>query len=51
MDKCLKNDILQDEILNLRIKAQKKYKMNLRQQFLLMKKNIMVKLNIKNLKK
>ena len=26
MDKCLKNDSLQDEILNLRIKAQKKYK-------------------------
>ena len=26
MDKCLKNDNLQDEILNLRIKAQKKYK-------------------------
>tara|TARA_B100001121_G_C18671517_1_gene614127 strand:+ start:25 stop:618 length:594 start_codon:yes stop_codon:yes gene_type:complete len=26
MDKCLKNESLQDEILNLRIKAQKKYK-------------------------
>ena len=26
MDKCLKNDSLQDEILNIRIKAQKKYK-------------------------
>ena len=26
MDKCLKNDKSQDEILNLRIEAQKKYK-------------------------
>ena len=26
MDKCLKNDKVQDEILNQRIEAQKKYK-------------------------
>ena len=41
----------QDEILNQRIEAQKKYKIESTPTILLMKKNIQVKLIISNLKK
>ena len=50
MDTCLKNDQVQDEILEQRIEAQKKYKIESTQQLLSMKKNIQVKLIINNLK-
>ena len=51
MDKCLKDDQAQDEILEQRIEAQKNIRLNLLQQFLLMKKNIQAVLTINNLKK
>ena len=50
MDNCLKDDQSQDEILNQRIEAQKKYKIDLRQLLLLMIKNTQVKSNINILK-
>ena len=47
MNSCLKDSNVQDQILNQRIEAQKKYKIELLQQYLLMKKNIQIRLIIK----
>ena len=51
MDKCLINENYQDQILNERIDAQKKYKIDQLQQFILMKKYTMENMNIALLKK
>ena len=51
MDKCLKNDKSQDEILNLRIEAQKKYKIEATLQYLSMERSTQVRLNTNSLKK
>ena len=51
MDKCLKDDKSQDDILEQRIDAQKNIRLSLLQQLLLMKKSIQVRLIINNSKK
>ena len=50
MDNCLKDDRVQDDILNQRIDAQKKYNIESTPTILLMIKNILVKLTINSLK-
>ena len=51
MDNCLKNDNTQDEILNQRIEAQTKYKIEFTPTILINEKNITVRLIIRNLKR
>ena len=51
MSKCLNDEKVQDDILNQRIDAQKKYKISLHQQLLLMKKIHLEKIIMSNLKK
>ena len=51
MNNCLKDDKAQDEILNLRIEAQKKYKIEATPTIFINEKNILEKIIIKNLKK
>lgn len=51
MDKCLKNDKSQDEILNLRIEAQKKYKIEATPTIFINEKKYKGKVNYKEFKK
>ena len=50
MDNCLKDEKFQDEILNQRIEAQKKYKIEATPTILINEKKYNEMLNIKNLK-
>ena len=51
MDRCLDSVSAQDEILNLRIEAQKKYKIESTPTIFINEKNIMVRQTISNLRK
>ena len=51
MDKCLKNDVSQDNILNQRIDAQKKYKIDSTPTILINEKKYTGKVNYKEFKK
>ena len=51
MDKCLKNDVSQDNILNQRIDAQKKYKIDSTPTVLINEKKYTGKVNYKEFKK
>ena len=51
MDKCLKNDVSQDNILNQRIDAQKKYKIDSTPTVLINEKKYTGNINYKEFKK
>ena len=51
MNKCLENDEIQDDILNQRIEAQKKYNIDSTPTILINEKNIMARLIMNSLKK
>ena len=51
MDKCLKNDAVQDEILNQRIEAQKKYKIESTPTIVINEKKYTNKVDYKSFKK
>ena len=51
MDKCLKNDQAQDEILNQRIEAQKKYKIESTPTIIINEKKYSGKIDYKQFKK
>ena len=51
MSKCLKNEKFQDEILNLRIKAQKKYKIESTPTIFINEKKYTGKIEYKEFKK
>ena len=51
MNDCLKNDKFQDEILNQRIDAQKKYKINSTPTILINEKKYLDKIDYKQFKK
>ena len=51
MNSCLKNENTQDQILNERIEAQKKFKIQSTPTIYINKKNMTVNINISNLKR